>query len=95
MTKEEITPTIRRIQLSNILTNLVTVILFIGYSGFNRFDVSFPKYVFVSLFLINSIACLVLLYNNNRQTIRTGIHNGWLIIRIIANFGLFVLSIFS
>ncbi len=96
MNHQEVTKiVIGRIQVTNLITNILTVVLFIAFSAVNRFDVRFPSLVFAILFFLNAVTCAVLWRCNRHRTVETQIGNGWLIVRFVANIGLSLLASFS
>lgn len=82
------------LQILNLSTNILTIVLFIAYSIVKR--IVSPDWVIYLLF-ISFLACMLLslyaLYLNTRgKAISYKINNAWLIIRVVANLGFAILT---
>lgn len=82
------------VQVLNLSTNIITVLLFICYSVANRIGV--PDMIAIALaglFALNAVASAYTLYRNN--VLKIGEYNKlnfWIPLRVIANVGLGILS---
>jgi len=78
----------------NLSTNIITVVLWIIFMIVNRMQVeSIILYILFLLFIINMLLSVYLLYRNNRYKAE-GYKKlkFWIVARIVANFGLALLT---
>ena len=80
----------------NLSTNVLTVVLFIIYSIIKRIQVEdIIIYMLLLLFFINFLLSAYLLYRNNKYKDENYRKNNiWIIVRVVANLGFFILTYF-
>ncbi len=83
-------------QVLNLLTNVLTVFLFIVYGLVKRIDTAnWVIYLLLASFTVNFILSIYAFYVNKRDKPEYHQRNNiWLIVRIVANLGFTVLTYF-